>query len=59
MKNEVRFSLVGCGRVSTNHLDAIHNAQHATLVAVCDIIAEKAKRVAEENNLEKYYTDVV
>lgn len=58
MDKQVKFALVGCGRVSPNHLDAIHNAPHATLVAVCDIDEEKAKKTAEENNLNSYYTDM-
>ncbi len=56
MKDVVNFALIGCGRISPNHLDAIKNAPHARLVAVCDIIEEKAKKVAEENNCP-YYTD--
>ncbi len=57
MDKVVRFALIGCGRISINHLDAISKAPHAKLVAVCDIVEEKAKRVAEENGLLKWYTD--
>jgi len=53
----VKFALIGCGRISPNHFDAIENAPHATLVAVCDIVEEKAKKAALENGLEKWYTD--
>ncbi len=51
------FAIIGCGRISVNHLDAIKNAPHARLVAVCDIIEEKAKMVALENGLSKWYTN--
>lgn len=35
---KVRFALVGCGRISTNHIDALaKHADRAELVAVCDI----------------------
>ena len=54
----VKFALIGCGRISPNHLDAIKNAPNAELVAVCDIIEEKAKKVALENGLDKWYTDM-
>lgn len=34
----IRFALVGCGRISKNHLDAIEShADRAELVAVCDV----------------------
>jgi len=33
----IRFALVGCGRISANHFDALHqHAGRAELVAVCD-----------------------
>ena len=35
---KIRFALVGCGRISKNHFDSIHeHAQDAELVDVCDI----------------------
>ena len=40
-----------------NHLDAIAHAPSAKLVAVCDVIEEKAKKTALENGLSKWYTD--
>ena len=34
----IRFALVGCGRISANHFDALEkHAERAELVAVCDI----------------------
>lgn len=54
----VNFALVGCGRIAPNHLDGIKNAPNARLVAVCDIIEEKAKKVALENGLSTWYTDM-
>ncbi|MDJ0938902.1 MAG: Gfo/Idh/MocA family oxidoreductase [Woeseiaceae bacterium] len=34
---KVRFALVGCGRISTNHINAIEaHGEHAELVDVCD-----------------------
>ena len=59
MKNErkAKFALIGCGRISVNHLDALKKANNAMLVAVCDIDEEKAKKAALENGLDKWYTD--
>ncbi len=35
---KIRFGLVGCGRISANHIDALaHHADRAELVAVCDV----------------------
>jgi len=34
---KLRFALVGCGRISANHIDALaQHGDHAELVAVCD-----------------------
>lgn len=52
----VNFAIIGCGRISGNHLDAIKNAPHARLAAVCDIIEEKARAAALANGLTKWYT---
>ena len=54
----VRFAIIGCGRISLNHFDAIKNAPHAKLQAVCDIIESRAKNAALENGLDKWYTDI-
>ncbi len=35
---KIRFALVGCGRISANHFDALEkHSAHAELVGVCDI----------------------
>src|SRR5690349_1983440 len=39
---KVRFALVGCGRISANHMEALKaHHLHAELVAVCDTDAER------------------
>jgi UDP-N-acetyl-2-amino-2-deoxyglucuronate dehydrogenase len=38
----IRFALVGCGRISANHIDSIErHAERAELVAVCDIAPDR------------------
>ncbi len=54
----VKFAIIGCGRISYNHIDAIQNAPHAELVAVCDIIESRAKDAAQRTGLKKWYTDI-
>lgn len=42
----IRIALLGCGRISKNHIDAIktlHSEGLATLVATCDIMSERAE----------------
>lgn len=50
------FALVGCGRISGKHVDALKNIDDAELVAVCDINAERAEKCALKAGLKKYYT---
>jgi UDP-N-acetyl-2-amino-2-deoxyglucuronate dehydrogenase len=54
MKN---IALVGCGRISGKHLESIAQlTDDLKLVAVCDIIAERAKSAAEKYGAD-WYTD--
>ncbi|MBI4978316.1 MAG: Gfo/Idh/MocA family oxidoreductase [Spirochaetes bacterium] len=51
----VRVALVGCGRISKNHFDAIaNNDVNATLVAVCDIDFKKADTFARMYKVSAY-----
>ncbi len=43
----VRFALVGCGRISRKHVDAVTAIPSARLVAVCDEQPDRARRVGE------------
>lgn len=42
-----RVSLVGCGRISRNHVEAISRIDGLELVAACDDDAERARSLAE------------
>lgn len=54
-----KFALVGCGRIAKRHSELLGYKQvkNAKLVAVCDIIEEKAKKIGEKFNVP-YYTDM-
>jgi len=54
MRN-IKFALIGCGRIAQRHAEHIRN--NGTLVAVCDIIEEKSKLLATEYNAV-YYTNI-
>lgn len=55
----LKFALVGCGRIAKRHSEllGLNQIENATLVAVCDIIEEKAKALGEQFNIP-YYTDM-
>lgn len=46
----MNFALIGCGRIAKRHSELLGNKQiaNARLVAVCDVVAEKAERIARE-----------
>jgi len=47
--NRLKLALIGCGRISTNHIKAIvDNFKDIELVAVCDILRDKAELKANE-----------
>jgi UDP-N-acetyl-2-amino-2-deoxyglucuronate dehydrogenase len=47
----IRFALVGCGRISKNHFEAIQkHADRAQLVAVCDIDPLALKKAVQQTN---------
>ena len=54
---KVKLGLIGCGRISKNHLDAVSQIPEAEFVAVCDCISDKAQKVAAEYGITKIYTD--
>jgi UDP-N-acetyl-2-amino-2-deoxyglucuronate dehydrogenase len=67
--NNFRISLVGCGRISRNHVEAISGIDGLELVAACDPEEDRARAVAEplgipwftsyEEMLEKVPSEVV
>jgi UDP-N-acetyl-2-amino-2-deoxyglucuronate dehydrogenase len=58
----VRFALVGCGRISKNHVESLNkHAKHAELVAVCDVDerALEAAQAATRAEAFKRYEDLL
>jgi len=48
LDRRIRFALVGCGRISPNHVDAIaRHSDRAELVAVCDVDPAALAKTAE------------
>lgn len=55
----LKFALVGCGRIAKRHSELLGSGQikNAQLVAVCDIIVEKAQAIGENFSLP-WFTDM-
>ncbi|HTJ53441.1 MAG TPA: Gfo/Idh/MocA family oxidoreductase [Cyclobacteriaceae bacterium] len=51
--SKVRFGIVGCGRIAQRHAEHIYNK--GQLVAVCDVVNEKADQMATQYGAKAYY----
>lgn len=54
--NNLKFAIVGCGRIAQRHAKHIKNTEGAELVAVCDIIKERADQLGNEYNAHAFYS---
>src|SRR4030095_16904278 len=50
----IRIALVGCGRISRNHFEAIEKVDGLELAAVCDIIPERAHEAGERHGVPSF-----
>jgi UDP-N-acetyl-2-amino-2-deoxyglucuronate dehydrogenase len=53
---EFHIALVGCGRISKNHFDAIRKVDGLQLSAVCDVVEARARAVGDEQGVP-WFTD--
>ena len=59
----MKYALIGCGRISTNHILAARN-NHLDIAAVCDILPEAMENLLAKHGLEQdssiaRYTDYI
>lgn len=54
MKDKLGFGVIGCGRIAPKHTESIMAIPEAELIAVCDIVPERADDFAHRYNAEKY-----
>ena len=55
---KVKIGLVGCGKMMKSHVKGVNLVENAEIVAVCDIIRERAETVANSlGNNPQIYTD--
>ena len=52
---KIKFAIIGCGRIAQRHAEHIH--QQGELVAVCDVVREKAKTLGEKYQAA-FYDDI-
>lgn len=51
---KIRFAIIGCGAIATRH--AIHIQHFGELVAVCDLVEERALALADQYQVPYYLT---
>ena len=54
MNSKPRFAIIGCGKISIRH--ATEAVKHGMLIAVCDIIKERANTLAKQFSAKAYYS---
>lgn len=52
----MRYALIGCGRISPNHIEAAKN-NHLEIAAVCDLAEEKMRGRFDLPDSVHFYTD--
>jgi UDP-N-acetyl-2-amino-2-deoxyglucuronate dehydrogenase len=52
-----KIGLVGCGRISSKHFEAIAEIEGAEIISCCDIMKERAEETAQKYGIKNYYTD--
>lgn len=53
IQKEIRFAIIGCGKIAPRHAQQI--IKIGKLVGVCDIVKERADKIAAEFNTNAYY----
>ncbi|MGC9362453.1 MAG: Gfo/Idh/MocA family protein [Candidatus Syntrophosphaera sp.] len=54
---KIRLGLIGCGRISKNHFEAVSQIPEAEFVAVADVLPDKLKHVTDTYGIKNVYTD--
>lgn len=54
MTQKLRFGIVGCGVIGPTHAEAINSLSDAQLVAICDIVPERARKLANSYGATAY-----
>jgi UDP-N-acetyl-2-amino-2-deoxyglucuronate dehydrogenase len=57
MLEKIRFGIIGAGVISSYHARAVNFHQEAELIAISDVIEDKANAIAEEYRIPSVYKD--
>jgi len=52
----IKFGLIGCGRISKNHFEALQKQPDAEIIACCDIIQSRAEEAAKQYQIPFWTT---
>jgi UDP-N-acetyl-2-amino-2-deoxyglucuronate dehydrogenase len=53
----MKFGIVGCGEISSVHVNAILKTKKAEIVSACDLVKERAEKIAKQYDIPRVYTD--
>jgi len=53
--NKIKFGLVGCGRISSKHIDAINHYKNIELTAICDTDLDALENTYKATKATKYH----
>lgn len=53
----IKIGLIGCGRISKNHFEAIAQQEDAKCIMCCDVIEERARGASIKYNIPVWTTD--
>jgi UDP-N-acetyl-2-amino-2-deoxyglucuronate dehydrogenase len=53
----IKFGLIGCGRISEKHFQAIEQIENSKIIACADIIKSRAVKASEKYKIKSVYTD--
>jgi UDP-N-acetyl-2-amino-2-deoxyglucuronate dehydrogenase len=54
MTSKIKFGIIGCGRIAQRHAE--HISKRGTLVAVCDVVEDKANKMAAAAGAKAFYS---
>ena len=52
---KIRVAVIGCGVIAPNHLNVLSQLDNIEIVAVCDVVKERADKKAQEYGCAAYY----
>lgn len=53
----MNVGLIGCGGISSSHIEVYKNIKNVKVVAVCDLNLDKARILAKRYNIDRVYQD--